>query len=85
MIYVRYQKPIPVHTRLCPTVTIVVKERDEGTKDNPWTLKTPPLSSEFTLHKDIRDGKEILVCTVGKTVLHYDYRCLADLHQICTQ
>jgi hypothetical protein len=51
-----------------------------GTKENPTTLQTPPLSSEFTMHKDVKDGKEILVCTVGKTVLHYDYRCLADLH-----
>jgi DNA-binding response OmpR family regulator len=27
-----------------------------------------------------KDGKEILVCTVGKTILHYDIRCLEDLH-----
>ena len=32
------------------------------------------------MHTDEKDGKEILVCIVGKTVLHYDYRCLADLH-----
>ena len=48
--------------------------KETGTKENPWQLKTPPLSSEFTMHKDEKDGKEILVCTVGKTVLHYDYR-----------
>jgi len=51
-----------------------------GTKDNPWKLKTPPLSSEYTMYKDFRDGKDILVCTVGSTVLFYDYRCLNDLH-----
>lgn len=51
-----------------------------GTKENPLTLKTPPLSSDYTMHADVKDGKEILVCTVGKTVLHYDYRCLTDLH-----
>jgi hypothetical protein len=51
-----------------------------GTKENPSVLKTPPLSSEFTMHADVKDGKEVLVCTVGKTVLLYDYRCLADLH-----
>jgi hypothetical protein len=51
-----------------------------GTKENPWTLKTPSLSSDFTMHKEIKDNKEVLVCTVGKTVLYYDYRCLADLH-----
>ena len=53
---------------------------ENGTKENPWKLKTPPLSSEFTMHKDTRDGKDILVCTVGSTVLFYDYRCLNDLY-----
>ncbi|MBK7175082.1 MAG: hypothetical protein IPH84_18105 [Bacteroidales bacterium] len=51
-----------------------------GTKEQPMLLKTPPLSSEFTMHVDEKDGREILVCTVGKTVLHYDIRCLDDLH-----
>jgi len=55
---------------------------DIGNKGNPTLLKTPPLSSEFTMHADTKDGKEILVCTVGKTVLHYDYRCLSDLHSM---
>lgn len=53
-----------------------------GTKENPWVLKTPPLSSDFTMYKDVKDNKEILVCTVGKTVLFYDFRCLADLHEM---
>jgi len=51
-----------------------------GSKENPLKLKTPPLSSEYTMHVDEKDGMEILVCTVGKTILHYDIRCLADLH-----
>jgi hypothetical protein len=51
-----------------------------GTKEKPLVLKTPPLSSEFTMHADEKDGKEILVCTVGKTVLHYDMRIINDLH-----
>ncbi|MBL7913297.1 MAG: hypothetical protein JNJ41_19700 [Bacteroidia bacterium] len=51
-----------------------------GTKEKPTVLKTPPLSSEFTMHADEKDGKDILVCTVGKTVLHYDMRILSDLH-----
>ena len=49
------------------------------TKDNPWQLKTPPGTSEYTMHTDEKDGKKILVCTVGKTVLHYDARCVEDL------
>jgi hypothetical protein len=53
---------------------------EQGIKENPWILKTPPQSSEYSMYKDTKDGKEILVCTVGKTILHYDYRCLADLH-----
>jgi hypothetical protein len=51
-----------------------------GTKDDPWQLKTPPHTSEYTMHRDEKDGVPILVCTVGKTVLHYDARCLDDLH-----
>ncbi|WP_394746962.1 DUF6855 family protein [Spongiimicrobium salis] len=51
-----------------------------GTKENPLLLKTPPQSSSYTMHIDEKEGKEILVCTVGKTVLHYDLRCIEDLH-----
>ena len=53
-----------------------------GTKEKPMALKTPPLTSEYTMHLDVKDGKEVLVCTVGKTVLLYDYRCIADLQQM---
>lgn len=52
----------------------------KGTKENPWQLKTPPQSSDFEMYKDEKDGKDILVCTVGKTVLYYDYRCIDDLY-----
>ncbi len=51
-----------------------------GTADDPWRLKTPPLSSDYAMHRDTRDGVEVIVCTVGKTVLLYDARCIADLH-----
>lgn len=53
---------------------------EKRTKDKPWKLKTPPLTSDYTMHVDVKDGKEILVCTVGATVLHYDYRAIQDLH-----
>lgn len=56
--------------------------KELGTKESPWLLKTPPLSSDFTMYKDTKDGKEILVCTVGKTILNYEYRCLDDLHKM---
>lgn len=32
------------------------------------------------MHKATIAGTDMLICTVGKTVLHYDHRCLADLH-----
>jgi hypothetical protein len=52
---------------------------EKRTKDNPWRLKTPPQTSDYEMYVDEKDGKEILVCTVGTTVLHYDYRALTDL------
>jgi hypothetical protein len=54
----------------------------EGTKENPWKLKTPPLTSDYEIYIDEKDGKEVIVSVVGKTTLLYDYRCLADLHAI---
>ena len=51
-----------------------------GTADDPWRLKTPPLSSDYTLHRDTKDGTDVLVCTVGKSTLLYDARCIDDLH-----
>jgi hypothetical protein len=51
----------------------------DRTKANPWQLKTPPGTSEYTMHVDEKDGLLVLVCTVGKTVLLYDARCIDDL------
>lgn len=53
---------------------------EKGTKTNPWQLKTPPLTSEYEMYRDQKDGKDVIVCTVGKTVLLYDAQCLTDLH-----
>ncbi len=58
---------------------MMAKTIGKGTKENPWQLNTPPGSSGFTMHKELKDGQEILVCTVGKTVLYYQARCLEDL------
>lgn len=58
----------------------MAKVKGNSTKENPWQLQTPPGTSDFTMHKDVKEGKEVLVCTVGKTILHYDARCLNDLH-----
>ena len=59
-------------------MTIVL---DRG-KSAPWKLRTPPGTSEYTMHVEEKDGRTILVCTVGTTVLHYDARCVADLHEM---
>jgi hypothetical protein len=51
-----------------------------GTKDKPWTLKTPSGQSEYEAYRDETLDSPALVVTVGKTVLRYDLRCIADLH-----
>lgn len=53
-----------------------------GTKESPLELKKPPMSSNYTMHVDEKEGEEILVCTVGSTVLQYDIRCINDLHKM---
>jgi len=55
---------------------------EKRTKDNPWKLQTPPLSSSYEMYIDEKDGKEIIVCVVGKTILHYDAQAINDLHQM---
>ncbi|MBZ0300656.1 MAG: hypothetical protein K8J31_12985 [Anaerolineae bacterium] len=52
----------------------------QGTKADPWVLKTPPGTSEYTLYRDESLDPPALICTVGKTVLSYDLRCIDDLH-----
>ena len=53
-----------------------------GTKEDPWRLKTPPLTSDYELYLDERDGREVLVCVVGKTTLLYDARAIDDLQDM---
>jgi hypothetical protein len=54
----------------------------DRTNDNPWLLKTAPGTADYTMHVEGKDGKTLLVCTVGKTVLYYDGRCVDDLYAI---
>ncbi len=51
-----------------------------GTRDDPWLLQTPSLTSTFEMYRDESADPPRLVCTVGKTVLHYDLRVVADMH-----
>jgi len=54
--------------------------KGKGTKDQPWTLKTPPGTSDFTVFRDETSTPSALVVQVGKTQLRYDLRCINDLH-----
>jgi len=54
--------------------------RGSGTREDPWTLKTPPGTSEYQMYHDDSANPPALVCVVGKTVLGYQFRCIEDLH-----
>ena len=56
-----------------------------GTKADPWRLKTPPQTSEYEMYRDQRDGKDVIVCVVGKTTLLDDARAIDDLHAMLEQ
>ena len=51
-----------------------------GTKDDPWVLKTPPGSGDYTMWRDDSADPPQLVCQVGSTRLLYDARVVDDLH-----
>jgi hypothetical protein len=53
-----------------------------GTREDPWVLKTPPQSSEFTAFRDEALDPPALVVRVGKTELRYQLRCIDDLHHM---
>ncbi len=55
----------------------------DGTKENPWVLKTPPGTSEYQMYRDEAAGT--LVCTVGKATLGYQLRAIEDLHQMLSE
>ena len=50
-----------------------------GTRETPWTLRTPSGSGEYQMYRDEAADPPALVCT-GTTVLRYRLRCLDDLH-----
>ena len=50
-----------------------------GTRAQPWLLKTPSLQSDFTAFRDEAANPPALIVQVGKTELRYHLRCLDDL------
>lgn len=53
-----------------------------GFKESPIILRTPPKTSEYSIHLEEKDGEPVIVCTVGKTVLHYHKNSIEDLHDM---
>lgn len=51
----------------------------QGTKDDPWVLKTAPGSSEYTMYRDEEADPPALVCQVGSTTLRYHLSAIDDL------
>ena len=51
-----------------------------GTKQDPWALKTPPGTSGYTMYKDEQADPPALVCQVGSTTLRYHAQAIEDLH-----
>ena len=51
-----------------------------GTKDDPWVLKTPPGTSEYTMYRDEVSNLPTIVCQVGGTKLLYDAWAIDELH-----
>ena len=56
-----------------------------GTVVDPWTLKTPPGTSEYQAYLDESANPPALVVQVGKTQLRYHARCIEDLHGMLKQ
>jgi hypothetical protein len=56
------------------------KSPGAGTASSPWSLKTPPGTSDFLAWRDESADPPALVVQVGKTQLRYQHRCIDDLH-----
>lgn len=54
--------------------------KDLGTRDHPWLLKTPSGQSEFQAFRDETSDPPALIVQVGKTELRYHLQCITDLH-----
>jgi hypothetical protein len=55
-------------------------KQHEGTREDPWVLKTPSGGSEYTAFRDEASDPPALVAQVGKTEVRYRLQCLDDLH-----
>jgi hypothetical protein len=51
----------------------------DGTKDDPWVLRTPPGTSEYRMWREPEADPPALVCQVGSTSLRYHLGAIGDL------
>jgi hypothetical protein len=56
--------------------------KGQGTREDPWILKTPSRQAEYEAFRDERLDPPALVLRAGKTELRYHLRALTDLHQM---
>lgn len=54
----------------------------KDTREDPWVLKTPPGSSEYTMYRDDTLDPPAVICNVGSTELRYQARAIDDLHRM---
>jgi hypothetical protein len=54
----------------------------DGTKAQPWKLKTPSGSSDYQMYRAEDADPPAIVCVVGKTELRYHLRATLDLHEM---
>jgi hypothetical protein len=52
----------------------------DGTKDDPWILRTAPGTSEYRMWRDPAADPPALACQVGSTSLRYHLQAVGDLH-----
>jgi len=80
--------PYPINTEKLKCKKIIpfhgdfLSNKGNGTKENPWILKTPPGTSEYKAFRDETANPPAIVVWVGKTELKYYLRSLDDLHKM---
>jgi len=57
----------------------------KGTKADPWRLKTPSGTSDYTMYRDPDADPPAIVCQVGTTQLRYHVSAIEDLHKMLKQ
>jgi hypothetical protein len=63
----------------------MTKNIGRGTAEDPWQLKTPPGTADFTAHRDENADPPALVVQVGKTQLRYHLSAIDDVHAMLTK